>query len=244
MSRPTDQDLLAFIEGSLDEAGRRRVMDALDGDPALARDLRRAARGLEALDALVVAEGRGDPLPLGKGGPGGHRGVPRWWLAVAVAASVALAVPTTLWFSGTAMGAEPSAPPVSGRPSGTEPSFVLVLQGTWPDAGSLPAGEVDRRASEYWAWTTELARRDVLLAAGDLAWEPGARLGDAGRSLPAADVAAPDFVVGMFALRVRSLEEAEAIARDCPHLRYGGSVSVRRVGQGFVTTGGFADWSG
>jgi hypothetical protein len=35
-----------------------------------------------------------------------------------------------------------------------------------------------------------------------------------------------------------------ALARQCPHLRYGGSVSVRQVGGGFVTVPGMSDWSG
>jgi hypothetical protein len=77
----------------------------------------------------------------------------------------------------------------------------------------------------------------VLRAAGDLRWEPGRRLGPDGATVAVtADVVeSPDFMVGMFALAVASYEEAMAIARNCPHLRYGGSVSVRQVARRFFT---------
>ena len=109
----------------------------------------------------------------------------------------------------------------------------------------MGAEETARRAEEYWRWTGTLAREGVLVAAGDLRWEPGERLAPSGNlvSVDGATVESPDFVVGMFALRVDSYEEALAIARDCPHLRYGGSVSVRQVGQGFVTVPGMGDWA-
>jgi hypothetical protein len=86
----------------------------------------------------------------------------------------------------------------------------------------------------------------VLVAAGDLRWEPGERLAPAGVEMPVPGqvVDGPDFVVGMFAVRASSYEAAMAIARACPHLKYGGSVSVRQVGQGFVTVPGMGDWPG
>jgi len=48
----------------------------------------------------------------------------------------------------------------------------------------------------------------------------------------------------MFAIRARSYEEALAIAEGCSHLRYGGSIDVRRGGGGFVTVPEMDDWSG
>ena len=136
-------------------------------------------------------------------------------------------------------------PSGSPRPSPDAPTFVLVLHGRWPDAGVVDAEETRRRSDVYWGWTADLARRDLLIAAGDLRWEPGRRVGPAGtaEAVSVDEVASPDFLVGMFALRVDSYEEALAIARDCPHLRYGGSVSVRQVGQGFVTVQGTGDWA-
>ena len=119
----------------------------------------------------------------------------------------------------------------------------MVLHGIWPDAAGLPQEVTERRASEYWAWASDLSARGLLVAAGDLRWEPGLRLDTSGPSMAAVDVGAPDFVVGMFTVRATDYEEARSIALECPHLRYGGTVSVRRVAAGFVTVEGADDWS-
>ena len=37
-------------------------------------------------------------------------------------------------------------------------------------------------------------------------------------------------LAGYFVIRAASLEEAERIAAECPHLTYGGAVSVRPTG--------------
>jgi hypothetical protein len=36
-------------------------------------------------------------------------------------------------------------------------------------------------------------------------------------------------LAGYFIIGAASLEEARSIARDCPHLKYGGSVEIRRI---------------
>lgn len=233
MSGPTDDRLLAFLEGEMPEAERAALLDALEADGALRDRLLAAAAGDEAMRAHAAT------APVARAAPDRGR-VPWWWLPTAVAATLLLAVPVSVRLSGGR--AEASA---SGAPVSPAPSYVLVLQGRWPDAASVGAEERRARADEYWGWTSTLAREGVLLAAGDLAWEPGRRLGPSAVPVPLATdvVEQADYVVGMLALRVGTYEEAVAIARDCPHLRYGGSVSVRRVGMGFVTVAGLADWA-
>ena len=49
--------------------------------------------------------------------------------------------------------------------------------------------------------------------------------------------------MGLLTLRVDDYETAAEIARRSPHLRYGGRVSVREVGLGFVTVPGMDDWA-
>lgn len=254
MKKPTDEELLRFLEGSLDESERESVLDALDRDPEAADRLRAAQAGLAALRAHVADDAAaGERAESGEPGgtrvaSGGLRRVSAGWVAAAVAATLLVSVPTTLWFAGatagTAAAPGPAAVP-AGIPEESDPSFVLVLHGRWPDAGTLEPSEVQERAREYWQWTSSLARQGVLVAAGDLRWEPGERLGPAGATLQvdADELERADFIVGMFALRVDSYEEAVARARECPHLSYGGTVSVRRVGSGFVTVPGMGDWS-
>jgi len=261
VSGPTEEQLLAFLEGRADATERAAVLTALDADPELAQRLRSAAAGL-AMARSIELDAEATPTTTEPASPPSpdlppRTAVPRWWIPASVAATLALAIPSTLVLSRTVAvrptttaeadsGASAPDRDSRGMPVGSEPSFVLVLHGTWPDASTLPPEEGQARAREYWAWTSSLAERGTLVAAGDLRWEPGARLGPSGSVLPvtADEVGASDFLVGMFALRVDSYEEALAVAEGCPHLRYGGSVSVRRVGSGFVTVPGMDDWAG
>ncbi len=239
MTRPTDEQLLAFLEGELGEAERADLLELLERDPDLARELRSAARGLAAMDSLSIPAAPADGA--GVGGPGAGRFWPRWVAVAAVAATLLVSVPATLWFTSRGGRADSGVRVQAlGVPAVDEPGFVLVLQGRWPDAGMLAPEEVQRRAAEYWAWADSLSQTPLFMAAGDLRWEPGRRLGPTGVPVSvAADVVeSPDFMVGMFALRVSTYEEAMAIALGCPHLRYGGSVSVRQVARGFLTNQG------
>ena len=264
--RPTDEQLLAFLEGRANEAERAEILAALDADPELSGRLRSAATGLARVrDLSDDAPADGTARPAGRtevraGGRATADDASGWRIVAAVAATLLLAVPSTYLLTrpdpvpSDVPPASSTAPPLTtapaplatGMPVGAEPSFVLVLHGTWPDAADIPTSEGQERAREYWAWTSDLAERGTLVAAGDLRWEPGARLGPTGTALSVAadEVQGADFLVGMFALRVDSYEEALAVAAECPHLRYGGSVSVRRVGSGFVTVPGMGDWSG
>lgn len=235
MNRPTDEVLLAFLEGRLPETERQRLLDQLDRDPPLAAELHTAATGLAALEPI----GAIPMLAADAAAPRHHAGVSPWWAVAAAAATLLVAVPVTQWLStpGTEQLPQANLPPLVLAPQ-PEPGFVLVLHGRWPDAATVSPEERTRRATEYWAWTDSLAGTATLMAAGDLRWEPGTRLGPHGDVMTVAEssVESPDFLVGMFAIRAGSYEEAMAIARACPHLRYGGSVSVRRAARGVVTT--------
>lgn len=233
MKNVSEETLLAFLAGDLADDERQRLLDALEESPRLAARMRAAAAGWEGVSAWAAAK---------EEEPRRARRIPVWWLPAAMAASVLVAVPTTLALAGS-----PSAPPtLEGAPASADPSYVIVLHGRWPDAPRVGPAEATRRAEEYWAWAGDLAERGLLVAAGDLRWEPGLRLAAAGVPVepPETVITEPDFLVGMFTIRAATYEEAAAIADDCPHLSYGGSVSVRRVGAGFVTVPGMGDWSG
>jgi len=233
VTRPTDEQLIAFLEGRLSAQERTSVLRKLDEDPALAMELREAAHGLAALESVAPGQARPERRRIPKR-------VSPWWIPAAVAASLLLAFP--LWAPDAETGVAVELP-ASARPSTPDASFVLVLHGRWPDATDLSPAATQARAAEYWDWTGQLASRGVLVAAGDLSWEPGTRVDPRGVIAASSEVLnEPDFVVGMFALRVSTYEDAVALARECPHLRFGGSVSVRRVGQGFVTVPGMDDW--
>ena len=248
MTPSHEERILAFLSGELPTDAREGVLAEIERSPDFAAEVRAAARGLEAVRAWggtsgVLAGGATHGPARDSRSP---RRIPAWSLPLAVAATIAATVPATLMLSSSS-GTRVIAPtPTLGPPQGAAPSFVVVLQGTWPDRAEVAPTEQRRRADEYWAWADQLAQQGVLVAAGDLRWEPGLRVASSGVVAAVSDetVADPDFLVGMFTVRADSYEEALAIAEQCPHLRYGGSVSVRQVAGGFVTVPGMDDWAG
>jgi len=98
------------------------------------------------------------------------------------------------------------------------PRYLLLLY----DATASTPQEEAARVSEYGAW----ARR--LGAAGHL--KAGEKLKDEAFVLgPAAREAEHGRLGGYFLVAAASLDEALAIARDCPHLRHGGRVVLRPI---------------
>jgi hypothetical protein len=116
---------------------------------------------------------------------------------------------------------------LAARTSGTgpvEPGGPLYLLLLYPGARYEPGGPADEeaRVAEYGAWAGRLRRAGQLVGAEKL--KPGGRwLGDQDGE------AAPGAPQGYFLVRARDDEEAEAIARACPHLRHGGRVGVQAI---------------
>jgi hypothetical protein len=73
---------------------------------------------------------------------------------------------------------------------------------------------------EYRSWAIELRRRGHLVRAE--------RLGSETRTLGSRQTGATD-TSGFFLIRAATIAEATALARECPHLRHGGTVTVRSV---------------
>lgn len=241
-----EERILAFLRGDCSSEERDALLTRIEQDSDFAADFRAVARGFETASSWAETQRPHASTPPGPNTARTGRLVPAWWVPLAAAASIAVAVPLTATLSGAAETA-PSVPVSIGElPAQPEPSFVVVLQGRWPDAAELAVDERSRRAGEYWQWASDLAAEGRLVAAGDLEWEPGLQVASGGEPVeaPAGVVAEPDFLVGMFTIRAGSYEEALAIAQECPHLRFGGSVSVRRVGRGFVTVAGMSDLAG
>jgi len=101
------------------------------------------------------------------------------------------------------------------------PLYLLLL---YPGPGDLAGRPVDEesRVAEYAAWAGGLRRAGQLVSAERLK-EEGLRLGS---GAPEAWTSGPQ---GFFLVHARDDAEAEAIARECPHLRHGGRVAVQAV---------------
>lgn len=204
-------------------------LTALPAELAPPPELERRVIGALRERGLLVSDTVAGTTPAGtssarpaaaRPGPG-----PARWAALAAACLVAF---TAGWF-GRSLALEPAAPaPVDARPR-----FLLLL-GEAGAGGKLPPEELTARIEEHRAWARGLASRGLLEVADRL--EPRAvRLdrigGDGGGSAdpvaPAADD--PGTVRGFFLIRAGDLEEALGIAGTCPHLRHGGSVTVRPI---------------
>jgi hypothetical protein len=176
-------------------------------------ELAAALRGLpretdtpQRLDARVMRSLRAEGLV-------GRRGWRRWGMTVgAAAAGVAL------FLMGIAVGRSMASPPPSaGR------QFVLFL---YEDAAFREGAGL---VAEYTAWARGAAGQVVS----------GEKLGPEARLLSARDTAvyvemrdvrtAEGVLAGYFVVRADTYEEAVAIARAHPHLRYGGRIVLRAI---------------
>ena len=156
---------------------------------------------------------------------GARRGRRAWvWPSVAAAAA-ALA-----FVLGLGLGRKPAAP--AAPPAG--PQYILLLYED--DAYRAPANpeEHSARVQEYSDWARAMAGAGRHVDGNELGSEGRwCRPGPDGLELamPATD---PErgTLAGYFVIGARSLDEAIAVTRGCPHLRHGGTVEVRKIATG------------
>lgn len=130
-----------------------------------------------------------------------------------------LAAAAALFAAGVGTGALARPAPKAAAPKGT--LYLLLL---YPGPAFSPGGPAEEaaRVEEYRAWAGALAREGKLSSAERL--RAGARVFEGATTSSA--VEGPQ---GFFVVRARDREEAETIARACPHLRHGGRVAVQAV---------------
>ncbi len=135
----------------------------------------------------------------------------------------ALAAAGILFAAGVAAGRRQSTPAADARPE-----FVLfLLEGKDFDRGT---GAPNEHVAEYKRWAENLGKQGLLVG--------GEKLGQEGLSLSRNRT---DIVVekervdgesspqGYFVIRARDVDQALAIAKDCPHVRHGGRISLRPI---------------
>ena len=173
-----------------------------ESERAALGDLRRDAAPPEALETSVLAALRS--RGLARTASASRRA---WMLAASLAAGVAL------FSAGLFVGGRPARP---GPPP--SPRYLLLLEG----ADTVSAEEESARVREYSAWARSEAKAGHLLSGEKL--EPEARiLGSGGSTSGGASVR------GFFVISAKDDAAALAIASDCPHLRHGGRVVLRKI---------------
>lgn len=102
------------------------------------------------------------------------------------------------------------------------PTHALVLYGG--STGGDSAGHAVR-AAEYGAWAGA-RHADGVVVGGEAFGEGGALIASTAGEVSTAPTDAP---VGFFLVRAPSADAATRLARECPHLKYGGRIVVRAI---------------
>jgi hypothetical protein len=84
------------------------------------------------------------------------------------------------------------------------------------------------RVAEYTAWAGSLAQRGYLVDGAELS-SSGVLLASSQSRTDAVPTSSQGVLAGYFIIRAADRDEAERIARECPHLKYRGTVSLRPI---------------
>jgi hypothetical protein len=106
--------------------------------------------------------------------------------------------------------------------------YIFFFRGT-PEHGLSPE-EVQRLTNEFVTWAERLSRQGILRTGKPLEREGKVVAGKDERAVSDGPfVVSPDAISGYFLLQAGSLEEAVAIAKECPVLAHGSTLEVRPV---------------
>ena len=109
--------------------------------------------------------------------------------------------------------------------------FMLLFRGNDWHKGLSPE-EMQQVAGQWMAWFTRLTEQGKVTAGNPLKGEGKLVTGKNGRVVADGPFAeSKEAIGGYFLLQVKSLDEAVAIAKECPGLAHGVAVEVRPVAE-------------
>src|SRR5947199_2749378 len=113
----------------------------------------------------------------------------------------------------------------------TQDKYMLLFRGNDWHKGLSPE-EMQKVADQWMAWFKRLTAQGKAIAGNPLEREGRVVSGKNGRVVADGPFAeSKEAIGGYFLLQVKSLDEAVAIAKECPGLAYGAVVEVRPVAQ-------------
>jgi hypothetical protein len=111
------------------------------------------------------------------------------------------------------------------------PQYMLLFRGNDWQKGLSPE-EMQKVAGQWMAWFERLTAKGKVTAGSPLEKEGKVVSGKNGRVVSDGPFAeSKEAVGGYFLLQVATLDEAVAIAQECPGLAYGAQVEVRQVAE-------------
>jgi hypothetical protein len=106
--------------------------------------------------------------------------------------------------------------------------FMLIFHGGMDLAGKSPE-QMEAHMGKWMAWIESLSKSEKYVGGEPLI--PGGKLvsGPNKKVTDGPYTEGKEVVGGYFIINAKDMDEATAIAKDCPDYEYGGSVQVRQV---------------
>lgn len=183
--------------------------------PRRLRDLRRDSMPPADLEERVVRA-----LKAGNLIRSTTRGVANLKTHYAITAAVAVAA----LVAGLAVGQRFNAAPAETQDESPNQYIMLLYENA--SYQRPEPGRMEERVGEYSQWARDIAATGKYVTGKKLADE-GLLLEPDGARVAVLPTAEQGVLAGYFVISATDLDEAASIAENCPHLRYGGTVSLR-----------------
>lgn len=110
--------------------------------------------------------------------------------------------------------------------------FMLLLHENPASFADVTPEQMEQVIGEYVAWREALEKQGRLAGGEKLRDEGGRHLSGFGADLKVVDgpfAEAAEVIGGYFTVEARDYDDAVEVAKNCPHLKYGGRIELRQV---------------
>ena len=110
--------------------------------------------------------------------------------------------------------------------------YMLLLHDDPSSFATMSPEQIQKVIEKYMAWGSRLKQAGVLSESHKLTDEPGKVMRGKGGTIRVTDgpySETKEILGGYYVVEAESYDRAMDLARDCPHLEYGGTIEVRQV---------------
>ena len=112
------------------------------------------------------------------------------------------------------------------------PEYLVLLHEQPSDFAAFSPEDLEKIIGEYIAWRHKLEAEGKFAGGQKLRDEGGRHLSGWNGDFRVTDgpyAEAKEVIGGLFAIKADDYEKAVEIARECPHLKYGGRIELREI---------------